>query len=419
MKMSKKCVAMMAAALLVSGFGSQRAFADTTLDSNGNVLLGNVAYKDYASYSVVIGTNDSTDKESYVSGYRDTNIGVSNRVEGNEILAAGTANVVYGNTGTTALGYNNTVDLTNYETWELGKDATALGNSNYVSATNAIAMGTENNATGENAVALGTKNTASGESAIAIGTGGATGKGAVAIGLSTYAGAENAVAIGANASNSTAGTVSFGHKKGDKTGFYKDENGNTATTQDDTYTEALTYDTDSFSRLTNVANGTDDNDAATYGQLKTEKTAREDADKELQENLNQVAATRLAGDNYLNSRIDSVEKDANKGIAKATALAALHPLDYDPDNKFDVAAAGGFYKGENAFALGAFYRPSRNVMLSLATTVSSGDNAYNVGVTFKVGKSGKHAEGASTAELYAMIEAMQKRIADLEAAQGK
>ena len=46
MKMSKKCVAMMAAALLVSGFGSQRAFADTALDSHGNVLLGNVAYKD-------------------------------------------------------------------------------------------------------------------------------------------------------------------------------------------------------------------------------------------------------------------------------------------------------------------------------------------------------------------------------------
>ena len=56
----------------------------------------------------------------------------------------------------------------------------------------------------------------------------------------------------------------------------------------------------------------------------------------------------------LNSRINQVESDATKGIAKASALAALHPLDYDPDNKFDIAAAGGFYKGENAFALGAF-----------------------------------------------------------------
>ena len=131
--------------------------------------------------------------------------------------------------------------------------------------------------------------------------------------------------------------------------------------------------------------------------------------------------------NALNSRIDQVASDANKGIAKASALAALHPLDYDPDNKFDIAAAGGFYKGENAFALGAFYRPNRNVMLSMGTTLTSGDNAYNVGLTFKIGKSGKHTEaGLTTADLYAMIGAMQdkmdqqqKKIEELEAKQAK
>ena len=129
----------------------------------------------------------------------------------------------------------------------------------------------------------------------------------------------------------------------------------------------------------------------------------------------------------LNSRINQVESDATKGIAKASALAALHPLDYDPDNKFDIAAAGGFYKGENAFALGAFYRPNRNVMLSMGTTLTGGDNAYNVGLTFKIGKSGKHTEaGLTTADLYAMIGAMQdkmdqqqKKIEELEAKQAK
>ena len=116
-----------------------------------------------------------------------------------------------------------------------------------------------------------------------------------------------------------------------------------------------------------------------------ESETRENADKTLQENIDKEAVARIAGDQTLNSRINQVEKDATKGIAKASALAALHPLDYDPDNKFDVAAAGGFYKGENAFALGAFYRPNRNVMFSLGSSISSGDNAYNVGVTFKVG----------------------------------
>ena len=116
-----------------------------------------------------------------------------------------------------------------------------------------------------------------------------------------------------------------------------------------------------------------------------EAKTRENADKTLQENIDKEAVARIAGDQALNSRINQVEKDATKGIAQASALAALHPLDYAPDNKFDVAAAGGFYKGENAFALGAFYRPNRNVMFSLGSSISSGDNAYNVGVTFKVG----------------------------------
>ena len=170
-----------------------------------------------------------------------------------------------------------------------------------------------------------------------------------------------------------------------------------------------------------------DMDMALQKNIDAEAKTRENADEVLQQGIDAETANRVAADNALDSRISHVETDANKGIAKATALAALHPLDYDPDNKFDVAAAGGFYKGEKAFALGAFYRPNRNVMLSLATSLSSGDNAYNVGVTFKIGKAGKRSEaGVSTAELYAMIGAMQekmdqqqKRIEELEANQAK
>ena len=170
-----------------------------------------------------------------------------------------------------------------------------------------------------------------------------------------------------------------------------------------------------------------DADTKLQTNIDAEAAVRKDADTKLQSNIDNEAAARIAGDNVLNSRINQVESDANKGIAKASALAALHPLDYDPDNKFDIAAAGGFYKGENAFALGAFYRPNRNVMLSMGTTLTSGDNAYNVGLTFKIGKSGKHTEaGLTTADLYAMISAMQdkmdqqqKKIEELEAKQAK
>ena len=177
------------------------------------------------------------------------------------------------------------------------------------------------------------------------------------------------------------------------------------------------------SRIENNTANIDKNKVA----IENEAKARKDADQKLQNNIDKEAAARIAGDDMLNSRIDQVASDANKGIAKASALAALHPLDYDPDNKFDIAAAGGFYKGENAFALGAFYRPNRNVMLSMGTTLTGGDNAYNVGLTFKIGKSGKHTEaGLTTADLYAMIGAMQdkmdqqqKKIEELEAKQAK
>lgn len=185
-----------------------------------------------------------------------------------------------------------------------------------------------------------------------------------------------------------------------------------------------------YNHATNLTDGVNLNTKGVNENAKkidAEATERKDADTRLQANIEKETKDRIAGDNALNSRIGQVESDATKGIAKASALAALHPLDYDPDNKFDIAAAGGFYKGENAFALGAFYRPNRNVMLSMGTTLTGGDNAYNVGLTFKIGKSGKHTEaGLTTADLYAMIGAMQdkmdqqqKKIEELEAKQAK
>ena len=181
---------------------------------------------------------------------------------------------------------------------------------------------------------------------------------------------------------------------------------------------------------TNLSAGVNVNTQKIEAEEKARKEAVNDlkkADQELKTNIENEVTARKDAVNALNSRINQVESDATKGIAKASALAALHPLDYDPDNKFDIAAAGGFYKGENAFALGAFYRPNRNVMLSMGTTLTSGDNAYNDGLTFKIGKSGKHTEaGLTTADLYAMIGAMQdkmdqqqKKIEELEAKQAK
>ena len=143
------------------------------------------------------------------------------------------------------------------------------------------------------------------------------------------------------------------------------------------------------------------------GKITAEAKAREDADKELEKKL-------TGRDNALAGRIDKLATDTDKGLAKVSALAGLHPLDYDPANKLNLAAAGGSYNGEHAFALGAFYRPNRNVMLSFGASLAGGDNAYNVGVSVKVGKGGDRINESNTtvSELYYLVGQLQDQIAE-------
>ena len=142
-------------------------------------------------------------------------------------------------------------------------------------------------------------------------------------------------------------------------------------------------------------------------KITAEAKAREDADKELEKKL-------TGRDNALAGRIDKLATDTDKGLAKVSALAGLHPLDYDPANKLNLAAAGGSYNGEHAFALGAFYRPNRNVMLSFGASLAGGDNAYNVGVSVKVGKGGDRIDESNTtvSELYYLVGQLQDQIAE-------
>lgn len=82
------------------------------------------------------------------------------------------------------------------------------------------------------------------------------------------------------------------------------------------------------------------------------------------------------------NNINRMGTQVNKVGAGAAALAALHPLDFDPDDKWNVSIGYGNYKSNNAVALGAFYRPNENTMFSLGATVGNGENMVNAGVTF-------------------------------------
>ena len=152
-------------------------------------------------------------------------------------------------------------------------------------------------------------------------------------------------------------------------------------------------------------------DKRLQANIDAEATTRGEADKRLQTNIDTEASARKAGDTFLQGQIDSLHTETNKGLAKVTALTGLHPLDFDPANKWNVAVATGTYKSETSVALGAFYRPNRDVMFSFGSSISNGDNAYTFGASVKLGRGSSMKGTASVSELYDMIGRMQEQLA--------
>lgn len=108
----------------------------------------------------------------------------------------------------------------------------------------------------------------------------------------------------------------------------------------------------------------------------------------------------------LDHRVDSLGSRVDKVGAGAAALAALHPMDFDPDDKLTFAAGYGNYKGKNAAAVGAFYRPDEKVMLSIGGTFGNGENMVNAGISFSLDRTARVSNSRT---------AMAKEIVDLRA----
>ena len=130
-------------------------------------------------------------------------------------------------------------------------------------------------------------------------------------------------------------------------------------------------------KITNVAAGTSDTDAVNVSQLKE-----------------------------IGGNIKNIDGRMNRVGAGAAALAALHPLDFDPDDKWDIAAGYGNYKDAHAASIGAFYRPNEDTLFSVGGSFGGGENMLNAGVSMKIGQ-GNHV---STSRV-----AMAKEIKDLRA----
>ena len=127
---------------------------------------------------------------------------------------------------------------------------------------------------------------------------------------------------------------------------------------------------------------------------------------DMQVGKNAEDITKLGNTVYdMGMRVGELDSRMNKVGAGAAALAALHPQDFDPEDKWDFAAGYGHYKGANALAIGAFYRPDENKMISIGGSFGGGENMVSAGVSVKLGQ----GTGISTSKV-----AMAKEISELK-----
>ena len=297
-------------------------------------------------------------------------------------------------------------------------------------------------------------NSASGSGAIAIGGGAgasptANGSNAVAIGLQAKANGAASVAIGDGAIADAVNVVSVGNGGASGAGgpdYRKIINVKDGTDEHDAVTlgqlQNNYYDInqidEKFRTLGGASSGTGSVDLSDYA--KTDDVANTYATKaETQTALDGKAnkATTLEGygiiDAYTKTEIDGMmlggSSDAIAGInqrlyntnakinkvgAGAAALAALHPLEYDPDDKLTFSAGMGNYAGENAAALGAFYRPNEKFMISLGGTMGNGENMVNLGLSIGLDKPNGFAK-LSKRELIQKVNVMEAKYEAVEA----
>lgn len=283
-----------------------------------------------------------------------------------------------------------------------GSQATVVGNGAVAEGKLSVGMGTRSYTTGKADTAVGTYSVVTEDSAVALGAyARADHKNSVALGNSsitedvkatastTINGKEYTFAGGDQ--SQVVGTVSIGGKgvvgytdTTDK-GHWNDPahytNGNGRTDRDNAI----------YRTITNVAAGrinADSTDAINGSQLYAVMGATEENRKLIENNTIKLAQT----DHRINRRIDSVEEESRAGDAMNAALAALKPLQYDPNEKFQVMAGTGRFKDKQGFALGVAHHINENLLLNAGAAYSGSKyKMWNAGITYRFGSSNQKA----------------------------
>ena len=407
-----------------------QAFGDTN-DVNGTNAIG------YGYKNTVAGTttnyrdrtfDNEPDADTLLTGSWNSNsvaIGSNNTALGSSALAVG-HEAQAKMSESIAIGHGAQAD----KTWGI-----AVGTRAAASDVRSLAFGHEAKSTGYKANAIGADAQANGNHANAIGSSAyangdhaqAFGAGAHADGLRTNvfgsdasASADYSIAIGNKADASTANSIALGANATTRSAT----NVTSATVAGHTFGGfAGTSPVGSVSvgkageerQLKNVAAGeisATSTDAVNGSQLYS-------VANDLQTQINNSTPGQINNNiTNLNNRVGDVEKRVNKVGAGSAALAALHPLDFNPDDKWTIAAGYGHYHNANSAALGAFYRPNEDTMFSVGGTVGTGETQLNAGVSLRLGKRSPEsrsrvAMGREIAELNARLQDMENKYNNL------
>ena len=402
--------------------------------------------------SIAGGANTTVSASNSVALGRDNNITADNTV----VIGGGNGNVIGGQS--TVIGYNNTVDASmeqviigaNSET--AGQGSTVIGTHGKATAWDAIAVGNNTIADKPNAVAIGTNSVTDD----AVGVDGITINGTrhvfageqpasvVSFGSKARAGAGGVTQYNRQLTNVSAGQISADSLdaiNGSQLYAAIDEietnakqiNKNKQNIKDvaiglnmlgdvvNDHEQAIAGNTTAIANNTNRING-NTSAITSLGQKVTANTADirslEHAADNHEGRITTLENRSLGLANDINNKVNNLGQRVNKLGASSAALAGLHPLDFNRNDKVSYAASYGHYRNSNAVALGVFARPNERIMLGFGATLG-GENQYTVNVAFKTGKGSDYlAEAKDAKSRISKLEALVQKLMQ-EVAAGK
>lgn len=443
--MNKTVTAVLAiSALAVNVAG---ATSNNTVGGTDNTISTN------STSSAVWGFQNNIDANNALAfGTNNTVTGENGFAGGNNATAAGRNSFAFGSHAESLVEY--TIAIGN-QARTASYDSVAIGNGAFVSGESSVAFGRSNNVTGENSVAIGANNgsvaggqsavvgynnkigsqkeqlvfgsnsESNGQGALVFGTHAkALATDAVAFGNNSVADRANAVAIGTNSVTDDAVGVDGVDLNGTRHIFAGEQPGAVVSFGSKARTGA--GDVAQYSRqLQNVSAGrveADSLDAVNGSQLFAAYDEINNLGAKVRTNTSDISTLQGTSANHegritaleqrtynmageIGNRINTTEQRLNKLGASSAALAGLHPLEFNRNDKVSYAVSYGHYRNSNAVALGAFIRPNERLMIGVGATLGA-ENQYNVSVSFKTGKGSDYIAEAKDA---------QSRISKLEA----